>query len=171
MSSRKKGWFVPFRPVPTGNTSLRSTIITLLTSTGFIRRISSSIVVLFCKVKDARKSEITRHFKRIHPTHETPALIGKLTNNIKFIDPGTFKKPRKRIHREERERAQQLRRQNLPSQPLFELSDNYNPRDQRYPKGGFLHKWTVKFIICLKIVFCYILCTKIIIFVFKEGGM
>lgn len=93
-----------------------------------------------CKVKDARKSEITRHFKRIHPTHETPALIGKLTNNIKFIDPGTFKKPRKRIHREERERAQQLRRQNLPSQPLFELSDNYNTRDQRYPKGGFLHK-------------------------------
>lgn len=83
-----------------------------------------------CKVKDARKSEIIRHFKRIHSTHVTPSLIGKLTGNNKFIYPGTFKKPRKRIHREERERAQLLRRQSLPSQPLIELSDNYNPREQ-----------------------------------------
>lgn len=92
------------------------------------------------KVKDARKTEIIRHFKRIHPAHGTPSLIGKLTENNKFIDLGTFKKPRKRIYHEERARAQLLRRQSLPAQSLFELPDNYNPRDQRYPNGGFSHR-------------------------------
>lgn len=57
------------------------------------------------KVKDARKTEIIRHSKRIHPAHGTPSLIWKLTKNNKFINPGTFKKSRKRIHHEERARA------------------------------------------------------------------
>lgn len=93
-----------------------------------------------CKVKDAKKTEIVRHFKRSHPSHSPPSIIGKLSENNKFVDPGNFKKPRKRIHHEERARAQLLRRQSLPEQPLFELPDNYNPRDQRYPNGGFSHK-------------------------------
>lgn len=46
-----------------------------------------------CKVKDAKKTEIVRHFKRNHLSHSPPSLIGKLTENNKFIDPGNFKSP------------------------------------------------------------------------------
>lgn len=110
-SSRKKGWFVPLRAVSTENTSFKKYNNYIAHFDRFHKRNIFIYSCPICKVKDARKSEIIRHFKRIHPTHGTPSLIGKLTGNNKFIDPGTIKKPRKRIHREERERAQLLRRQ------------------------------------------------------------
>lgn len=51
-----------------------------------------------CKVKDVRKLEIIRYFKCIYFIYEIFVLIGKLMNNIKFIDLGMFKKFRKRIY-------------------------------------------------------------------------
>lgn len=73
----------------------------------------------------------------------TSFLVRKLFEYSMFIYPGTLKKHRKRIHHEERARAQLLRRHSLPVQPLFEQPDSYNPRNQRYPNVGFMHKWNV----------------------------
>lgn len=67
----------------------------------------------------------------------TSFLVRKLFEYSMFIYPGTLKKHRKRIHHEERARAQLL---SLPVQPLFEQPDSYNPRKQRYPNVGFMHK-------------------------------
>lgn len=68
----------------------------------------------------------------------TSFLVRKLIEYSMFIYPGacTLKKHRKRIHHEERARAQLL---SLPVQPLFEQPDSYNPRKQRYPNVGFMH--------------------------------
>lgn len=73
----------------------------------------------------------------------TSFLVRKLIEYSMSIYPGALKKHRKRIHHEERSRAQLLRRHSLPVQPLFEQPDSYNPRNQRYPNVGFMHKWNV----------------------------
>lgn len=72
----------------------------------------------------------------------TSFSVRKLIEYSMFIYPGacTLNKHRKRIHHEERARAQLL---SLPVQPLFEQPDSYNPRKQRYPNVGFMHKWNV----------------------------
>ena len=90
-----------------------------------------------CKVKDAKKSEITRHFKRNHKNKEIGCITGKVVENKKYVNPGDFKKPRKRIHREEREMARLQRMNSVPRKPLFELPENYNARDHRFPHGGY----------------------------------
>ena len=50
-----------------------------------------------CKLKDAKKFEITRHFKRYHKNMEIWCITGKVVENSKYVNPGDFKKPRKRI--------------------------------------------------------------------------
>ena len=90
-----------------------------------------------CGVKDAKKSEVTRHWRRSHKGIQVRPIPHQIVPNNKYIDPGNFKRPRRRIHREERELARVQRQRSLPSTPLFELTEHYNARDHRYPHGGF----------------------------------
>jgi hypothetical protein len=79
-----------------------------------------------CHYKVGRKPDIIRHCGRVHRYRTTADKIhGDLVDNEKFVDPGEFRLPRRRIHHEERERARQQRLNSLPTLPLFELPDNY----------------------------------------------
>lgn len=94
-----------------------------------------------CHYKDGRKPEIVRHCGRVHRHPITAdSLHGDLVENEKFVDPGEFRLPRRRIHRGERERARQQRINSVPAQPLFVLPENYNARDHRFPHGGYSHQ-------------------------------
>ena len=64
-------------------------------------------------------------------------ITGKVGENIKYVNPGDFKKPRKRIRREEREIGRLQRLNSAPRKPIFELAENYNARDHRFPHGGY----------------------------------
>lgn len=55
-----------------------------------------------CKIKDARRSEITRHIKKHHKDQTVPHIPSKEVKNCKFIDSCNFKKPKKRIYHAER---------------------------------------------------------------------
>lgn len=90
-----------------------------------------------CKIKDARRSKITRDIKKHHKGQTIPHIPSKEVKTCKFIDPCNFKKPKKRIYHAEREKARLERINSIPKEPLFELSDNYNARDHGYPHGGY----------------------------------
>ena len=88
-----------------------------------------------CKLKDAKKSEITRQFKRYHKNKEMRCITGKVVEKIKYVNPGNVKKPRKRIHRDEREIARLQRLNSVPQKPLFELAEN--ARDHIFLHGEY----------------------------------
>ena len=88
-----------------------------------------------CKLKDAKKSEITRHFKRYHKNKEMGCITGKVVENKKYLNLGDFKKPRKCIHREEQEKSRLQRLNSVPRKPL--LPENYNASDHTLPHGGY----------------------------------
>jgi hypothetical protein len=93
-----------------------------------------------CKAKDTKRTEIVRHFRKAHKNKHMGPILSNAVKNAKYVDPGSFRIPKKRIHRDERENAKQQRMNSLPSQPLFELSDDYNARDHRFPYGGYSHE-------------------------------
>lgn len=70
-----EGLYVPFRAASTRDMHLRDTTTTFHTMTCFTRK-TFIFRCPICKVKDARKTEITRHYKRMHPTHSIPCLNG-----------------------------------------------------------------------------------------------
>jgi hypothetical protein len=92
-----------------------------------------------CGVKDSKRAEITRHHRKNHKGKSLEDIPWKIVENKKYVNPGSFHCPKKRIHRTERERARIARQESLPRKPLFELGEEYNARDQRYPQGGFKH--------------------------------
>lgn len=89
-----------------------------------------------CSLKDIKMSEVRRHMKKRHRTSSTLDIRKETVLNNKYVDPGTFRRPRPRVHREERERARE-ERQRTTAAPLFSLTEDHNPRDEKCPVGGF----------------------------------
>ena len=80
-----------------------------------------------CKLKDAKKAEITRHFKRYQKNKEVGCITGKMVGKIKYVNPGNVKKPRKRIHRDEREIARLQRLNSVPQNPTLNQQRTITP--------------------------------------------
>jgi hypothetical protein len=89
-----------------------------------------------CGLKDIKMSEVKRHLRRTHRMTTTEGVTKETVLNTKFVDPKGFRRPRPRVHREERAQEEEQRR-NLPPAPLFPLTEDHNPRDEKCPVGGF----------------------------------
>ena len=91
-----------------------------------------------CSLKDIKKSEIRRHMRRAHNVTNGEGVRRVTEVNTKYVDPKDFRRPRPRIHSEERDRAREERLRSTPAAPLFDLPAEYNPRDEKCPISGFL---------------------------------
>jgi hypothetical protein len=102
------------------------------------------LVTLFqcprCRTKDIKLSEVRRHLRKVHHTSSENGVTRETVVNTKYVNPKGFRRPTPKIHREERDRAQEERWRNLPSAPLFHLSSDHNPRDEKCPVGGGVKK-------------------------------
>jgi hypothetical protein len=90
-----------------------------------------------CGLKDIKMSGIRRHMRRAHGVTRGEGVKRVTEVNTKFVDQGDFRRPRPRIHRAERDQVQEERRRNLPPAPLFPLTEDHNPSDEKCPVGGF----------------------------------
>ena len=90
-----------------------------------------------CRFKDTKMSDIRRHVRKFHPKL-CFCILKQTVKNEKYVDPKGFKRPRPRIHHEEREKARLAREEERKKRrPLFSLPSNSNPRDLKCPPGGF----------------------------------
>jgi hypothetical protein len=137
-------WSEGGMPCPVPACPSTSHVFNRLTNfTKHFKRLHQKKVVLFhcpkCGFKDSRRPKVVKHCERAHKGTDASvtAVYGNLVDNTKFIDPGEFRLPRRRIHVEERERTRLQRAESVPAQPLFALPEGYNARDHRFPHGGF----------------------------------
>ena len=90
-----------------------------------------------CSLKDIRMSGMRRHLRKKHRLTSTVGVTKETVLNEKYVDPKDFRRPRPRVYRAERDQAQEERRRNSPPAPLFPLTEDHNPRDEKCPVGGF----------------------------------
>jgi hypothetical protein len=77
-----------------------------------------------------------RHLRKKHRLTSTVGVTKETVLNEKYVDPKGFRRPRPRVHREERAQEERRRRNSTPA-PLFSLTEDHNPRDEKCPVGGF----------------------------------